>query len=80
MVKDLLVPEGQIHERLGLRVVKPVVAGMSGPRVNLRRFNLNGTTYLRRADIVNLLKSESESLGGDPVLDRIADLILKVTT
>jgi hypothetical protein len=76
---DNLVAEAAIHERLGLRVVHPVFAGSLARRVNLQRFNLNGTIYLRRADIVNLLKTESEALGGDPVLDRLADTILKVT-
>lgn len=78
-MKDVLVPEQAIHERLGLRTLQPVWVG-KGPKVNLRRFNLNGSTYINRADVVKLLRSESEALGGDPVLDGLADTILKVTT
>lgn len=75
-----LVPEAQIHERLGLRTLTPLVVPGRTAKVNLRRFKLNGTTFLHRGDIVRLLRSESEALGGDPVLDRLADLIKDVTS
>lgn len=71
-----LVPEGLIHERLGLRTLKPLAMPQ---QVNLRRLKLNGAVYLNRRDVVTLLRAESEALGGDLVLDRLAKVIMEAT-
>lgn len=71
-----LVPEGLIHERLGLRTLKPLAMPQS---VSLRRLKMNGATYLHRRDVVKLLRAESEALGGDLVLDRLAKVIMEAT-
>lgn len=79
-MKETLLPESLVHERLGLRTLTPFTIPGRGPRVNLRRFKLNESVFIHRGDMVKLLRSESQSLGGDQVLDRLADLIMEVTT
>lgn len=66
-----------IHERLGLRTLKPLAMPQS---VSLRRLTVSGATYLNRRDVVKLLRAESEALGGDLVLDRLAKVIMEATT
>lgn len=77
---EVLIPESQIHERLGLRMFKPLAIPGRTPKVNLRRFTINQTVFIHRGDVVKLLRTESQTLGGDQVLDRLAELIMEVTT
>ena len=79
-MSELLLTEAEVHERLGLRTLNPIVVPSKAPKVNLRRLKFGGQTYLRRADVVSLLRAESEQLGGDPILDKLARLLVEVTT
>lgn len=79
-MNETVVTEAQIQERLGIRMFDPIVIPGRTARVNLRRLNLSGSVFLNRADVVKLLRTESQTLGGDQVLDRLADLIMEVTT
>jgi hypothetical protein len=77
---ERLISESAIHERLGLRTLDPLVIPSKARRVNLRRFKVGSAVYLSRSDVCTMLRTESEALGGDQVLDRLADLIMEVTT
>lgn len=77
---EQLVPEGLIHERLGLRHLRPALTVAGKTRVNIRRVRVNNALYLSRSDLIKLLRSESQALGGDTVLDRLANVIMEVTT
>lgn len=77
---ETVVTEAQISERLGIRLFEPIVVPGRTAQVNLRRFKMGNAVFLNRTDVVKLLRTESQSLGGDQVLDRLADLIMEVTT
>lgn len=78
-VKETIIPQGEVFERLGFRTLTPFVVPSKAPRVNLRRVKFNGGTYINRADLFRLMKMESEALGGDTVLDRLREAIREVT-
>lgn len=79
-MNDIILTEAEVRERIGLRTLDPLVVPSRARRVNLRRFKLGNTTFLHRGDILKLLTTESEQLGGDPVLDKLASLIMEVTS
>lgn len=79
-VRETVIPEWEVYERLGFRTLTPLVVPSKAPKVNLRRIRFGGEVYLSRSDLFRLMRAESELLGGDTVLDRLREAIREVTS
>lgn len=70
-MSERLVPEGAVHERLGIRT--PTLVRTS--KFNFVKLKAMGGTWLRRDQVIEFLRMEEEAVGGDPMLRRLIKVL-----
>lgn len=61
---EVVLPSGAVHERLG--IARPSVSTLETPRrrnVNIMKFRGMGAVWLRRSDVLRVLRAEAENTG-----------------
>jgi hypothetical protein len=70
MVENL-VPEGAVHERLGIKTPTLVRTSV----FNFTKLKAMNTTWLRRDQVIEFLRKEERAVGGDVILRRLIKVL-----
>lgn len=82
--REIILPTGTVHERLGITQAPTVPVPVKGRVINIRTLNIRDESpakgvWVDRDAVLAWMRAKSEEAGGSAILEKMIDELAEVT-